>query len=532
MPDFQASRRGHRLWIPGSIVTLAGLGVLGLALQPELDRNYKTWAAVIVIAVALLLAFLWFLFLSRFRWRTRLITTGILTLLAFAAKTAVRVDGSTDARGLPKFVPRWASQRQALPANQKLQLPSDALASKIGDADPPDVPSFFGPNRTGEVSHVRLARDWNATPPRLLWRQPIGLGWSSFSSTRGRIYTQEQRGEQELVTCYDLLSGRLLWSHANPVRFTEWQGGDGPRSTPTLSHGKVFALGATGILKSLDAASGEVIWSRDVLKENQLPNLTWGMSCSPLVFDDLVVVTGGAAHGPTVLAYDRHTGAPRWKAGTDKASYSSPVLATLTGRAVVLSANAATLTAHDPASGRVVLQYPWTDDKRPKAAQPAVLDGDRVFLSAGYGMGCVMLQVTAVRDGELTARPLWKNLRMKTQFNSVSVHDGFLYGLDDGLLACVEAATGERKWKSGRYGSGQSLLVDDLLLVQSERGPVFLASANPSGFAEFGSIAALSSKTWNHPTLVGRYLLVRNDQEAACYELTVHQPTNQESASR
>jgi outer membrane protein assembly factor BamB len=147
-----------------------------------------------------------------------------------------------------------------------------------------------------------------------------------------------------------------------------------------------------------------------------------------------------------------------------------------------------------------------------------------VFLSAGYGIGCALLQITADASGKLIATELWKSMRMKTQFNSAAARDGFLYGLDDGLLACVDLANGNRKWKSGRYGSGQTLLVDDLVIVQSEPGPVFLASAKPEGYEELGQIPALSSKTWNHPTLAGRYLLIRNALEAACYELPVLTP--------
>ena len=278
-------------------------------------------------------------------------------------------------------------------------------------------------------------------------------------------------------------------------------------------------MGATGILDCLDAGTGQAVWSRNVLAENSLSNLTWGVSDSPLVFDDTVVVTGGGTKGPTVLAYSRVDGKPIWRSGTDKASYASPILTTLAGRRVVLSCNAASLTAHDPATGEVLLNYPWTDDKWPKASQPVVLEGDRIFLSGGYGSGCMVLAVKRSADGKLAVAQLWKNLRMKTQFNSVAARNGFLYGLDDGMLACVEIATGERKWKDGRYGSGQTLLADDLVIIQSETGDVALAEAKPDAFTELGRIPALTSKTWNHPTLAGRYLLARNAQEAVCYEL-------------
>jgi outer membrane protein assembly factor BamB len=255
------------------------------------------------------------------------------------------------------------------------------------------------------------------------------------------------------------------------------------------------------------------------LGENGLPNLTWGVSGSPLVFDDTVVVTGGMTQRATVLAFHRETGEPLWQAGTDKVSYASPILATLAGKRVVLSVNAASLTGHDPVTGAVVLDVPWGRDNWPKASQPILLEGDRVFLSAGYGVGCVMLQVRADAEGRLSAEELWRNKMMKTQFNSAAERGGFLYGLDDGLLACVDAASGKRRWKDGRYGAGQTLIVDDLVLIQSEAGPVVLAVANPEAFEELGRLPALSSKTWNYPTLAGRYLLVRNDQEAACYEL-------------
>ena len=504
--------------MPTAIALLAAAGVAYIRLQPELERNFKGWMTSAVVLLALLLGLLWFLFLSRFRWRLRLIIVAALTLLVFGSSRILRVDGTANGTGLPKLAWKWTQPHAArfAPPTAATNAPAAMPAANL-----PDVPQFFGPKRDGIVTGAKLARDWIASPPKQLWRQPIGSGWSAFAVVGGRAYTQEQRGADEVVTCYELLTGRLLWVHTNAARFFQWQGGEGPRATPTVDQGQVFAIGATGILDCLDAATGQRVWSRDVLRENKLENLTWGVSGSPLVFDDTVVVTGGMTNGPTVLAYRRSTGEPLWKSGTDKASYASPILATLAGKRVVLSANASSLTAHDPTTGGVLLNYAWSGDKFPKAAQPVVLTGDRVFLSAGYGIGCVLLEIKAVADGKLIAAELWKNLRMKTQFNSAAARDGFLYGLDDGLLACVEISSGQRKWKDGRYGSGQTLLVDDLVIIQSEPGPVVLAAAKPDGFQELGRIPALSSKTWNHPTLAGRYLLVRNDQEVVCYELPV-----------
>jgi outer membrane protein assembly factor BamB len=515
------TKRGHRLWILITIVSLVLIGIIVARSLPELERNFKNWITAAIILLGLILTSLWFLFLSRFPWRWRLITLAVVGLAVFGGRKMVRVAGTVDGTGLPKLAWRWTPDRPALKFEKAEPAPEDARVATEKPKDSADVPQFFGPERTGVVHGANLLPDWTSTPPKQLWRQPIGAGWSAFAVVGGRAYTQEQREEEEAVTCYDLLTGRLLWAHSNPAHFYEWQGGHGPRATPTVVGDRVFSIGATGILNCLDANTGKAIWSREVLKENKLENLVWGVSASPLVLEDQVVVTGANAEGPTLLAYRRTDGEPLWKSGSDKASYSSPILATLAGRRAILCVNAGSLVGSDPATGEILFKHPWADDKRPLASQPVVLSGDRIFVSAGYGIGCALLQVQADASGKLSATQVWKSIRMKTQFNSAAERDGYLYGLDDGMLACVELATGERKWKGGRYGSGQTLLVDDLVIVQSEQGPVSLAEAKPDGFKELGRIAALSSKTWNHPTLAGRYLLVRNSEEAICYELPI-----------
>ncbi len=512
-------RKGRRLWFLVVVAILSAIGFLIVATRPELERNFRSWLyALLGLLTAVLLLF-WFVFLSRVRWTTRLITLALLALAGFALSKSVRLAGTASGTGLPMFAWKWTPKRMTeyQPAPE---LPPPTIADPRLAAVT-DTPQFLGPARNGVLVGAGLAANWQDAPPRELWRTPVGGGWSAFAVVGGHAFTQEQRGENEVVTCYDILTGRPVWAHETKDRFFEWQGGEGPRATPTVDADRVFAMGATGRLDCLEAGTGHLVWSRNVLNENSLTNLTWGISDSPLVTKELVIVTGGVgSKGPTVLAYDRATGEPRWKAGEAGVGYSSPILAKVAGRQLILSSNADSLTAHDPATGEVLLHYPWAPEKKmPKASQPVVLDSDRVFLSAGYGVGCVMLQIAATPEGGLSATQLWKNMRMKTQFNSATTRDGFIYGLDDGMFACVDAATGERKWKSGRFGSGQSLLVDDLALIQAESGDVTLAQVNPEGFHEIGTIPALTSKTWNYPTLAGRFLLVRNDREAVCYEL-------------
>ena len=512
--------KGHRLWILWIIAAIALIGFVVIQTLPDLERNFRAWITSALILLILALVTIWYLAFSRFSWRWRL---GFALLLgaAFAGgKNLVRKEGSISGTGLPRLVWIWTPK----PDGKVVTSLTPTITASITPTNLPTIPDvcqFFGPNRDGIVRGAKLSTNWDANPPKLLWRQPIGQGWSSFSVCGGHAFTQEQRGGDELVTCYDVLSGKLIWAHTNQTRFVEWQGGDGPRATPTLVDGYAYAFGATGILDCLNATNGALVWSHGVLTENKISNITWGTSSSPLVYDNKVVVSGGRSKGPALLAFERTTGKTLWQTGDEKASYTSATITTLAGKKVLLYLNAGALSAYDPETGAQLANFKWGDDRWPRASQPAVLEGDKVFLSAGYGVGCSMVQFKLGADGKLTATELWKNKVMKTQFNSVAFKDGFLYGMDDGLMACVDASTGQRKWKDGRFGSGQSLMVDDTLLVQSEPGPVYLVSAKPDGYIEYGKIAALSSKTWNHPVLAGKYLLVRNDQEAACFELPI-----------
>ena len=517
-------RRGHRLAIPITVWLLVLVAILGLHLMSDLERNFLSWMQSGLILLGLVFTAVWFVFLSRFRWTTRLVAVLAAVAAVWGFSRMVRIDGAADGRGLPRWVWVWAKPRSLPVAPASVATPAPVAVAKDGPVASQSfaaVPQFFGSNRDGVVLGARLATDWGSNPPRQLWRQPVGAGWSGFSSVNGRLFTHEQFGPDECVTCYDLLTGRRIWSHTNHVRFFQWQAGEGPHDTPTVFDGRVYTHGATGVLTCVDAESGHLLWSRSVLDENQLPNLMWAVSDSPLVTETQVVVSGGATNRCSLMAFDRVTGKPLWQAGTDQASYASPMLATLAGKSVILSVNAASFTAHDPADGRVLLDYHWATVNWPKSSQPVLVGGDRVFLSAGYGVGCVLLQVRVGSDGQWTATEVWKTKTMKTQFNSAALRDGFLYGLDDGLLACVDVATGQRKWKDGHYGSGQTLLVDDLVLIQNEAGSVHLAQAHPDGFKEFGSIPVFDSKTWNHPLVVGHYLVVRNDREAACFDLPV-----------
>jgi outer membrane protein assembly factor BamB len=329
--------------------------------------------------------------------------------------------------------------------------------------------------------------------------------------------TQEQHGEDEAVVGYELRSGRARWRHVDRAHYqTVMQ--VRPRATPTIHEDRVFTLGATGILNALDLRTGKRLWSRDILKDNGAESPSWGKSCSPLVLGGLVIVSAGGGGGKSLVAYDRESGAPVWAGGNDASGYGSAMLAELAGRKQLLIFNQKSVAAHDPGTGAVLWEHAWPGEQ-PNVSQPLPLSADRVLVSAGYGVGSKAFQVARAEEGTLTASVVWESPRLKAKFTNLVLHAGYVYGLDDGVLTCLDPASGERRWKEGRYGHGQVILVDDLLLVQTEEGEMVLVQPNPSSLAELSRFAALDGKSWNPPALAGPVLVVRNDLEAAAYEL-------------
>jgi len=383
-----------------------------------------------------------------------------------------------------------------------------------------DWPGFRGPHRDDIVPGVRVKTDWTAAPPVQLWRRPVGPGWSSFAVRGGLIYTQEQRGPDEVVACYKLTTGEPVWAHRDATRFWESNAGPGPRGTPTLSNGRVYTFGATGIVNALDAGdgAGKVIWSRNAVSDSGMKVPGWGFASSPLVVGDMVIV---AASGKLV-AYDLATGAPRWSGPDGGDSYSSPQLVTLDGVPQVLLMSAAGATSVAPADGKLLWKYAWPSDTR--IMQPAVTaDGD-LLITKGDAMGGGAMRRIAVTHGPggWTAEERWTSNGLKPSFNDSVVHNGYGYGFDGSILACIDLKDGARKWKGGRYGNGQLVLLSDqdLLLVVSEEGELALVGATPDQFKEFAKFPAIEGKTWNHPVLAGDVALVRNGQEMAAFRLS------------
>jgi outer membrane protein assembly factor BamB len=442
---------------------------------------------------------------------TILLACGVFTLLRTGGLSG---DGESD------FHWRWTptpEERLLAAAASEPAVPV-SLSSEAQTIAP--WPGFRGPGRDGIVKGVRIATDWSRSPPVELWRRPIGPGWSSFAVQGDLLFTQEQRGDEELVACYHRTTGQPIWKHKDAARFWESNAGPGPRATPTVVDGRVYTLGATGIVSALNAADGAVVWSRNAAADTGAKVPNWGFAGSPLVVDDLVIV----ATAGRLVAYDRTTGTPRWQGPTAGGGYSSPQLATIDGIPQILLLNGAGVISVATATGTQLWQHPWEGDGIVQPGRTA--EGD-VLIGSGSGIGGTAvgvrrLEVTHGSNG-WTAQERWTSPGLKPYFNDFVVHQGHAFGFDGSFLACINLADGQRTWKGGRYGHGQLLLLadQDLLLVLSEKGELALVAAAPDAFRELARVPAITGKTWNHPVLAGDVLLVRNGEEMAAYRLAL-----------
>jgi outer membrane protein assembly factor BamB len=366
------------------------------------------------------------------------------------------------------------------------------------------------------IRDVYIDTNWSSTPPTELWRRDVGPGWSSFAISGDVFYTQEQRGSDEIVSAHRVSTGEPVWRHADPVRFEEGMGGPGPRATPTVAANRVLTFGATGLLNALDAASGRLLWSRNAVSDLDAATPGWGFAASPLVVDDLVIIAAGGQ----LAAYALETGERRWVGPSGGDGYSSPHATTIDGVPQIVLTSATSTVGVTPADGRVLWEHRW-DSRIPvlPIAQPARIDDGQLLVGDGM-LGVRRIAVAHAGDG-WTVSERWSSNRLKPYFNDLVVHRGHAYGFDGAILACLDLADGARKWKGGRYGQGQLVLLADqeVLVVLSEDGELALVKASPDEFTELARIPALNSKTWNHPVLAGDILLVRNGQEMAAFRL-------------
>lgn len=483
---------------------------------------------MVIEILSILFIILWLLFFSRLRLRARLLSTGAIIAAIAVFFLLFEIRGLSGDLA-PIFKLRWSNASSGHIVGSRDQETGDAISSGSGNAAHA-YPQFLGPGRDATLNNISLVPDWKTSPPQMLWRRGVGAGWSAFAVAGEHAVTQEQHGDLEYVTAYHLMTGKIIWQHGDEARYESVLGGVGPRATPTIHGEQVFTLGATGVLNCLDLRTGEQIWDKNIVEENNAAVPEWGVSCSPLVLDSLVIVSPGGENGRSMVAYHKDTGEMVWAGGNDRAGYSSPTLRTVAGVEQILIFNNSHVAAHHPHTGAVLWKFPWPDQTQ-RVAQPLVVAPSWVFVTSGYGAGSKVLQIEKDTSGALQAGVVWENNRLKSKFANVVHRDGFVYGLDDGILVCLDVHDGKRQWKRGRYGHGQMMLVDDLLLIISERGDLALVDASPDAYREVAFMPAIDGKTWNNPALAGAYLLVRNSQEAACFKLQVRHELSHTAAA-
>jgi outer membrane protein assembly factor BamB len=462
----------------------------------------------------------WLLITPFLRWRFRRLGLLVMFLLGWGYFDLVRFEGVWGGFSA-EFAYRWqptAEQQylaEAVPTS--IPVPTATLVT-LG---PGDWPGFRGPNRDNRLTGVRIATDWKAHPPKLLWRHRVGPGWSSFAVVGSRAYTQEQHGPEELVVCYEVITGERLWVHTDDARFSEDIGGPGPRATPTFHEGRIYTQGAAGRLNCLDAATGQVIWSRDIVADSGAKVPTWGYAASPLVAEGIVTVFAGAPDGKSVLGYHAASGELAWSAGEGQYSYCSTQRARLGGVEQLLFASDTGVTAFHPTDGKVLWKYDWPlEDTMARIVQPALLSETDLLIGSPFGKGTRRVRVKREAD-RWSDQKIWESLAINPYFNDFVIQGNHLYGFEGTFFTCISLEDGKRRWKERGYGTGQVLLLADqnLLLVLSEKGEVALVEANPERRKEVARLQAITGKTWNHPVLAHGKLLVRNGEEAACFQV-------------
>ncbi|HTI50050.1 MAG TPA: PQQ-binding-like beta-propeller repeat protein [Planctomycetaceae bacterium] len=508
-----------RTW--GFLAVLAGA-----AIAASLAHRTVGWAGTLMTGLPIVLTawMLWWSFAQRSAqmW-TRLASLAVLAV-AWGWLGFVRIEGlDGDLHGDMHW--RWTptAEQDFLAAKE-----SAAGAMALGAVEAPvpvtlapgDWPEFRGPKRDGVVHGTMIATDWNAAPPRPLWRQRVGPAWSSVIVIGARLYTQEQRGDAEAVVCYDATTGHELWAHTDIARFEESVSGAGPRATPTFADGRIYSLGGTGMLNCLDAATGKPHWSHNLAIYASTKPPLWGLSGSPLVVNGKLIIYGGGASQKNLLAFDAATGELAWGAVVGDQSYSSPEAVTIGGVTNVLMLNDQGLSAIDPETGNAYWQTGLAMPGAPRPLQAHLVGTNRLLIGSLQGFSTTLLEISPHERG-WSISDVWTSSQVKPEFSDFVVLDGFAFGFDGAIFCCIDLATGQRVWKAGRYGRGQVIALADqqLLVVVSEGGEAILVKGSSNKHEELGRFQAVNGKTWNHPVIVLGRLFVRNAEEMACYDM-------------
>ena len=372
-----------------------------------------------------------------------------------------------------------------------------------------------GPNRDGISTETGLLKQWPAEGPPLVWKASgAGRGFSSFSVANGKLYTMGLRGDREFIIAFDVATGKEAWATANGNAFRNDRG-DGPRGTPTVDGDRVYALGGSGDLSALDARTGKVVWTKNILKEFGGRNITWGISESPLIVGDKLLVNPGGPEA-SMVALNKSDGSVIWKSQSDKAGYSSAIPVQINGGTQVVFFTSERAVGLDLKDGRLLWEYAKPSNNVANAATP-IARGNRVFISSDYGTGGGVVEIKP--DG--AAQEVWFSKDMRNHHSSSVLVGDYLYGFSSAILTAIKFDTGEIAWRDRSVGKGSLVYADGRLYCFSERGVVGLVEATPTGYVEKGrfKIEAGDIETWTHPVVAGGRLYLRDQDTIYSYDV-------------
>lgn len=536
---------------PKKLTTFSAVVILlivcGFVFLSELDDWFGVGLDIVMVMSAALIAILivtwvvWFLAFSRWMWWNRIAAATIVASIPFVFMGVFRPVIGGDAN-IVRFDPVWASRPAA---------PSDVATAEVAvDLVPEgdfDFPRFLGANQNGTVTGVGLLGSDSVANAKIRWKQSIGPGWSGFVARNGYAVTMEQRDEKECVTCYDVESGLLQWIYKHSARHRDQinMGGIGPRSTPAIHNGNVYAVGAVGNLVCLNGSNGQVVWQQDLnaildlelesatdrdgyeIQYEKDSTLAWGRSGSPLIVGDLVVVPGGGrtdAPKTTLLAFDVQSGEQRWTGGDQMIAYGSPVLAKVAGLEQIMMVSEKSAMGFSPQNGAELWRFsrPGKTNGEANTSQLTVVSANEVLTSKGYPDGGGRLIRLDNNGGTIVPESVWhKPMQLKTKLMSPLIHEGHAFALSNAFLECTRLSDGKRLWKRrGRFGHGQMLLVNDQILLHSELGTLYQIKASPDKYEELGQLPTIEGVCWNTLCLYKNFLLVRSELQSACIELS------------
>jgi outer membrane protein assembly factor BamB len=371
-----------------------------------------------------------------------------------------------------------------------------------------DWPQWRGPNRNGISQEKGWLDHWPAEGPKVAWKTGIGTGFSSFSVAKGRVFSMGNADNTDTVFCFDATSGKPLWKHTYPADLGDKYFEGGTTGTPTIDGDRVFTFSRWGDVFCLDAASAKVVWTRNLQKDSGMRVPGWGFAGSPTILNNLLLLNIGESG----MALDKATGKTVWQSADKEAGYSTPLPWQRSGKWLVLVSSGQAYLAVDAQTGKEQWHMRWLTQYGVNAADP-VIDGDKVFISSGYGKGAALLKPGAGTEPQV----LWKSKVLRTQINGAILVNGFLYGSDGDstdkpVLKCVDIATGTEKWSEPGATFGAMMVADGRLILLSDHGELMTAPATPDGFKPAARAQVLGGKCWTAPVLANGFIYCRNSR--------------------